>query len=87
MESLVIHRRELANLTSSFAKSAAVLSNCEEHNTLSRALSQLAEVEEKVENLYNYQANSDFSILCELLKDYVALIGAIKVSCSFAQQQ
>ncbi|KAK6643716.1 hypothetical protein RUM43_005226 [Polyplax serrata] len=78
VESLVIHRRELANLTSSFAKSAAVLSNCEEHNTLSRALSQLAEVEEKVENLYNYQANSDFSILCELLKDYVALIGAIK---------
>lgn len=56
-----------------------MLSNCEEHTSLSRALSQLAEVEEKVEALHNDQANADFAILCELLKDYVALIGAIKV--------
>lgn len=55
-----------------------MLSNCEEHTSLSRALSQLAEVEEKVEALHNDQANADFAILCELLKDYVALIGAIK---------
>jgi hypothetical protein len=32
-----------------------------------------------VEALHNEQANADFSVLCELLKDYVALIGAIKV--------
>ena len=79
VESLVMHRRELAELTSSFAKSAALLSSCEQHDALSRALSQLAYVEDKVEVLYNNQANSDFSILCELLNDYVALIGAIKV--------
>ncbi|EEB15745.1 Sorting nexin-2, putative [Pediculus humanus corporis] len=78
VESLVMHRRELAELTSSFAKSAALLSSCEQHDALSRALSQLAYVEDKVEVLYNNQANSDFSILCELLNDYVALIGAIK---------
>nr|CAD7441792.1 unnamed protein product [Timema bartmani] len=78
VEMLVLHRKDLALLTSSFAKSAAMLSNCEEHTSLSRALSQLAEVEEKVEALHNEQANADFAILCELLKDYVALIGAIK---------
>ncbi|XP_069691171.1 sorting nexin-2 isoform X1 [Periplaneta americana] len=78
VETLVLHRKDLAVLTSAFAKSAAMLSNCEEHTSLSRALSQLAEVEEKVEALHNEQANADFSVLCELLKDYVALIGAIK---------
>lgn len=78
VEMLVLHRKDLAALTSSFAKSAAMLGNCEEHTSLSRALAQLADVEEKVEALYNEQANSDFSIFCELLKDYVALFGAIK---------
>lgn len=78
VESLVLHRKDLAGLTSSFAKSAAMLSNCEEHTALSRALSQLAETEEKVEALHNDQANTDFSIMCELLKDYIALIGAVK---------
>ncbi|KAJ1524568.1 hypothetical protein ONE63_011055 [Megalurothrips usitatus] len=77
-ESLVLHRKDLAGLTSSFAKSAAMLSNCEEHTALSRALSQLAETEEKVEAVHNDQANTDFSIMCELLKDYIALIGAVK---------
>lgn len=48
VESLVLHRKDLASLTSSFAKGAAMLSNCEEHTALSRALSQLAETEEKV---------------------------------------
>lgn len=48
VETLVINRKELAHSSGSFAKSAAVLSNCEEHTGLSRALSQLADVFEKV---------------------------------------
>lgn len=55
-----------------------MLGNCEEHTSLSCALSQLAETEEKVEQLYGEQANSDFIYLSELIKDYVALIGAVK---------
>lgn len=78
VEMLVLNRKDLASATSQFAKAAAMLSNCEEHTGLSRALSQLADVEEKVENVHNDQAISDFSILCELLKDYIALIGAVK---------
>lgn len=48
MELLVINRKDLAVSTSQFAKAAALLSNCEEHTGLSRALAQLADVEEKV---------------------------------------
>lgn len=51
VEALVINRKELAHSSGSFAKSAAVLSNCEEHTGLSRALSQLADVFEKVKYL------------------------------------
>lgn len=78
VECLVLNRRELSIATATFAKSAAMLSNCEEHTALSRALSQLAEVEEKIDQLQQEQANQDFFVFSELLKDYIALIGAIK---------
>lgn len=78
LKSLVIHRKELSALTGAVAKSAAILSTCEEHTGLSRALSQLADTEEKVELLRSEQANSDLFILAEIIKDYLGLIGAIK---------
>jgi len=64
--------------TAAFAKSCAMLANSEEHTALSRALSQLAEVEEKIDQVHEQQAEFDFYILAELLKDYIALIGAVK---------
>lgn len=78
IKALVGHRRELAALTGGVAKSAAMLSTCEEHTGLSRALSQLADVEEKVELLRSEQANSDLYILSETIRDYIGLFGAIK---------
>ena len=48
IELLVANRKELASATGTFAKSAAILSNQEEHTALARALAQLAETEEKV---------------------------------------
>lgn len=71
-------RKELANLTGLVAKSAAMLSTCEEHTGLSRALSSLADTEEKIEILRAEQSNSDFYILAECVKDYLGLFGAIK---------
>lgn len=76
-------RRELSLSTASFGKAVAMLSNCDEHTSLSRALSQLADTEEKVEHVYLEQNNADFSIFCEMLKDYVCLIGAVKVCLYF----
>lgn len=70
---------ELSVNTAQFAKSAAMLGNSEDHTALSRALSQLAEVEEKIDQLHQDQANADFYLFSELLGDYVRLISAVKV--------
>ncbi|XP_074527023.1 sorting nexin-2 isoform X2 [Halichoeres trimaculatus] len=78
VESLVCHRKELSVNTAQFAKSAAMLGNSEDHTALSRALSQLAEVEEKIDQLHQDQANADFHLFSELLGDYVRLITAVK---------
>lgn len=75
---------DLANSTGIFAKSAAMLANCEEHTSLSRALSQLAQTEEKIDLLYQEQAVTDYSLLAELLRDYIGLLGTVKVSESSA---
>lgn len=56
-----------------------MLGSVEENSALSRALSQLAEVEDKMEQLHQQQAFSDFFILAELLADYVRLLGAVRV--------
>ncbi|KAL7988834.1 hypothetical protein Chor_007753 [Crotalus horridus] len=60
VEALVCHRKELSINTAAFAKSAAMLGNSEDHTALSRALSQLAEVEEKIDQLHQEQAFADF---------------------------
>ncbi|VEN38506.1 unnamed protein product [Callosobruchus maculatus] len=78
VEAMVTYRKELAQFTNGVARSAAMLSACEDHSSLSRALSQLADTEEKVEALHLEQANTDFFILCELLKDYLGLLGSVR---------
>ncbi|KAK3731460.1 hypothetical protein QZH41_013655 [Actinostola sp. cb2023] len=78
VELLVVNRKELSIATATFSKSTAMLSNSEEHTSLSRALTQLAEVEEKIEQLQIGQAESDFYVFSELLKDYIGLIHSIK---------
>lgn len=57
IKALVLHRRELSALTGTVAKSAAMLSTCEEHAGLSRALSQLADVEVIISLIYSLLNN------------------------------
>ncbi|XP_076012200.1 sorting nexin-1-like [Genypterus blacodes] len=78
VESLVNHRKELCGSTAVFAKSMAMLGNSEDNTALSRALSQLADVEDKMEQLHQEQAASDFYIFAELLADYIRLLGAVR---------
>jgi len=78
VDALIHHRKELSTSTGSFAKSCAILGNCEEHTSLSCALSQLADTEEKVEHVFNEQVNNDFVYLSDLIRDYISLIGAVK---------
>lgn len=70
----------MANCTGATAKSIAVLGHGEPGASLGRALAQLAETLEKVEGIRKTQGNSDLYQFGEMLRDYVALIGAIKVS-------
>lgn len=46
---------------------------------LSKALSSLADIETKVEHLMADQADTDFFVLSELVKDYINLIQSVKV--------
>ncbi|TKC41755.1 hypothetical protein EI555_009292 [Monodon monoceros] len=80
VETLVNHRKELALNTSQFAKSLAMLGSSEDNTALSRALSQLAEVEEKIEQLHQEQANNDFFLLAELLSDYIRLLAIVRAA-------
>ncbi|XP_069021782.1 sorting nexin-1-like isoform X2 [Embiotoca jacksoni] len=80
VDSLVNHRKELCGNTAVFAKSMAMLGNSEDNTALSRALSQLAEVEDKMEQLHQEQAGSDFFIFAELLGDYIRLLGGVRTA-------
>lgn len=71
---------ELSGNTAVFAKSVAMLGSSEDNTALSRALSQLAEVEEKIDQLHQDQVYADFYLFSELLGDYVRLLTAVKVS-------
>ena len=77
-EGLVHNQKEMAFNTASFAKSAATLGNAEEHTALSRALAQLSDAFEKMENVQQEQANTDFYGVSEALSDYLRILGEIK---------
>lgn len=84
VETLTNQRKELAVCTGATARSIAVLGHGEPSASLGRALAQLAETLEKVEVVRKAQGNSDLYQFGEMIRDYVSLIGAIKVfMCSF----
>ena len=71
---------ELSSNTASFAKSAAMLGSAEDNTALSRALSQLSEVEDKMETLHQDQASNDAFGFAEHIADFIRLLGAVRVS-------
>ena len=77
-ETVAATRRELAIATGSFAAATSTLATTEDSNNLSKALSNLAIVEEKVEKIQHRQADADHLHLFELIKDYVGLMGAVR---------
>ncbi len=79
VETLTTQRKELSVCTGATARSIAVLGHGEPSASLGRALAQLAETLEKVEAVRKSQGNSDIYQFGEMIRDYVSLIGAIKV--------
>lgn len=78
VETMYGWRKDLANSTKDFSKYSAILANSEEQLSLSRALSQLSEIYEKVDQIYLEQSNSDYFVFSELIKDYVSLFDNIR---------
>ena len=74
----IFFRIDLTVTTKEFSKSSAILANSEEQLNLSRALSQLGEIYEKIEQIYLDQSNADYFVFSELVKDYVCLFDNIK---------
>lgn len=56
-----------------------MLGSAEDNTALSRALSQLAEVEDKMEQLHQDQAANDTFSFAEVIADYIRLLGAVRV--------
>lgn len=68
----------MATSVKDFSKNISILANSEEQLSLSRALSQLGEVYEKIDQIYVDQSNSDYFTFGELVKDYVSLFDNVK---------
>ena len=64
--------------TKDFSKGIAILANSEEQLSLSRSLSQLGEIYEKIDQIYLDQSNADYFVFGELVRDYVSLFDNIK---------
>ena len=62
VRTLVLCAADLCSSTATFAKSSAILGNTEEHTSLSRVLSQLADVEEKIEQVHLQQVRCSVSL-------------------------
>jgi len=71
---------DLSQGSGQLARAVATLGTSEEHTSLARALSQLSEVQEKVESVHQAQSDADFYILSELIHDYVGMVHAVKVN-------
>jgi sorting nexin-1/2 len=78
LETLITHRKDVAQSTGLLANGIALLGSAEENTTLARALAQLADVEEKVDIVHVDQADADYFIFAELVHEYVGLVQAIK---------
>ena len=79
VENVVTCRRELAFATGQFATSIRLLATSEEAFHLARSLEGLSRTEEKVEMTLQKQADADFAYILELIRDYLALVNAVKV--------
>lgn len=55
-----------------------MLAHAEEHINLAKALTQLSDLHEKVDQLHADQGHSDFYTISELLRDYIGLLESVR---------
>ena len=74
---------DLVTSNGAAAKSIAVLGNVEEEKGVAHALARLAEVEDKLGQLHSEQHKEDLFSFSERIKDYIGLLGAVRVNWLF----
>jgi len=74
---LFSHRKEAGQSLKQFSTSLNHLATIEEHPSLSAALIELANLEEKLDQISNDHSLKEYSILTELIKEYVSLLDMI----------
>ena len=79
MQIVCITAAELSAQTAALCQSLALLATCEESTSLSRALSQLGETQERVSHAQAEQAAQEAACVAEALRDQLAMLGAVKV--------
>ena len=80
MNSLYNHRREAAQTLKQFSTLLNHLAHVEEHALLSSALVDLADVEEKLDQVHNEGAMKEYATLSELVKEYIGLLEMVQMS-------
>lgn len=78
IEPLLLHRKDLAQNAGLFSKSLDLLATSEEHASLSRALSRLADMYNRTEQLCLNQSDNDSLIFTELFREYLGLYQSAK---------
>jgi sorting nexin-1/2 len=77
---LFANRKEAAQALKHFSTALNHLATTEEHALLSSALVELANLEEKIDQINNDQLLKEYSILTELIKEYVSLLDMVQLA-------
>ncbi len=73
-------RKEAGQQLKQFSASLNHLATIEEHPSLSSALTELANLEEKLEHINNEHSYKEYSILTELIKEYISLLDMVQLA-------
>ncbi|UJR16070.1 hypothetical protein I4U23_002983 [Adineta vaga] len=77
---LFSQRKEAGHALKHFSASLNHLATTEEYTLLSSALIELANLEEKIDQINNEQTFQEYSVLTELIKEYVSLLDMVQLA-------
>lgn len=77
---LFVQRKEAGQALKQLATSLNHLATIEEHTLLSSALIELANIEEKIEQVNHDHSVKEYSIISELIKEYVSLLEMVQLT-------
>jgi sorting nexin-1/2 len=77
---LFSQRKEAGHVLKQFSTSLNHLATTEEHTSLSNALIELANLQEKLEQIHSEYSLKEYSVLTELIKEYISLLDMVQLA-------